>query len=443
MADMLTPVWLDIFPEWLRAISNGLMTGAFFVVILMCGGLLRRGRELAAIILMSLCLFTLRWDALWMEFCASYNYVWSTVFALSAILLIFRSDRLVGWLALLTVPFCALAGSMHEASGIPLAAGCLVQYMIDRDRFRSQSWIYTAMMWSFVAGGIFTLCSPSAYSRVGMLLQPEPLLSVIAGSGFYVVILIAVLVILAILFYNRHDRLQALILAGVPLWSIAALLSAAFMVISGYGGRTGWFAQIFAMIALARIWCVSEPAHSYTKKRYLTTFAKTFLCVIIIAHCIALIIAQRKLTSEVRDVIKLFDESESGLVYYDPTPDHAMPWWLLAKTHGVPDADDTFYISRFSEWYGRHGADRTLLILPTAWQEIDMDTVSSELRMTDGYGDIHLISSDYLPVHPMPLISAWPRYVAIIDSTLCIRTPVPGRQGLYYYTTLHEDRGEK
>ncbi len=65
--------------------------------------------------------FTFRWDALWMEYCTSYNYVWSTAFALSALLIIFNSSRIripvLKWAA---IPFCFVAAAMHEACGFLL-----------------------------------------------------------------------------------------------------------------------------------------------------------------------------------------------------------------------------------------------------------------------------------------------------------------------------------
>ena len=136
MADMLNPIGLYYMPVWLRATTNGLMTSLMFLtVILSCG---RKAKEnaLAAVTIISLIAFTFRWDALWMEYCTSYNYVWSTAFALSALLIIFNSSRIripvLKWAA---IPFCFVAAAMHEACGFPLAVGMTLYFIVSRKAF--------------------------------------------------------------------------------------------------------------------------------------------------------------------------------------------------------------------------------------------------------------------------------------------------------------------
>ncbi|MDE7115336.1 MAG: hypothetical protein K2O56_02790 [Muribaculaceae bacterium] len=223
MADMLNPIGLYYMPVWLRATTNGLMTSLMFLtVILSCG---RKAKEnaLAAVTIISLIAFTFRWDALWMEYCTSYNYVWSTAFALSALLIIFNSSRIripvLKWAA---IPFCFVAAAMHEASGFPLAAGMTLYFIVSRKAFTGMTLSSRLMSIAFISGGIFTLTSPASYSRIGFMLQPEHPAEMLLLSAGYVLILLAAIVVT---FAGRRQQTPALVRSPWLIFATAAILS--------------------------------------------------------------------------------------------------------------------------------------------------------------------------------------------------------------------------
>ncbi len=459
LADMLTPVWLAVLPEWLRALTNGIMTALFFVMVPVCGGIFKRRYSFGTMIVMALIAFTLRWDSLWMEFCATYNYVWSSAFALMAIWMIFKHPlKSYGPWCLLLIPFCGAAGAMHEACGFALSAACGVWWLVNRKKYRFADLGRRLMFWAFIAGGVFTLCSPGAYGRVGMNLAPESTWSIISSSAFYVVIMLIIGVIALLRSSSKGNGIRTAISEGLEsqtfIWFIAALLSSVFMLMSGYGGRPGWFAQVFALVACIRmiryLFRTGPTGHNSIPpaKMALGELGAIVIAVLIGIHYVALFKAQRELSAETREVIRLFQHSKDGVVFFDPTPDHGVSKWLLGKTHGVPDADDSYYLDRFSVYYGEgpyalEGPKRLLLILPTVWKDVDLTTFTGELNYIDPNGDRHILSTTPFATRSYPLVEQFPRRVADIDGQVLIERRLPGERPLYYYTTLHEDRGEK
>jgi len=430
MADMLTPIGLYIMPQWLRAITYGIVTALLYYVIIRLCGKTKTPSYLRNILIIALISFTFRWDAIWMEFCATYNYVWGAVFALTALGLILKHKTCPNaWYWWLSVPFCFVATAMHEASGVPLALG-LIPFTILTGFYKRQSHAGRFMILALIAGGVFTLTSPAAYSRVGSMLQPEPPLEMLITSAGYVLILVGFIVYL---FLRNRTLLKKLIRSPWIIFSVSALISTGFMLLSQYGGRTGWYVQIYALIAIFKI--LSELKISVSKK--ITVPLSVILSITIIFHYSMLAIWQKELGTEAREAIDLYKKSPDGIIYMDYTNEPELPWYLLRKTHGVPDDDDTYYRYRMSKHYG-HG--KPLVILPSECRDIDWQNLTGRMQFGDRFIQSQPVDNSYkdriVEIFPRTMVrQSGKEYIENLFSI--------NNRNFYLYSPVDRDRGEK
>lgn len=430
MADMITPIGLYIMPLWLRALTYGIFTSAFFYIITKFSIKDTRQKYFYSIIIIALIAFTFRWDAIWMEYCATYNYIWSSVFSLLALMLILKhnpeSDSWYWWLC---IPFCFIASAMHEASGLPMAVGMIIWLCLS-GFFNKQKVVGKLMILAFICGGIFTITSPASYSRVGSMLQPEPVMDMLLFSAGYVVLLI--IAIAALFIYNR-SLLKSLAQSEWLIFVIAAICSTCFMLLSQYGGRTGWFAEVFAMVALFQI--ISRLDLAISPKFKLPVGFILSICIIF--HYSALVWWQIKVGIEAEKAIELYENSSNGIIFMDYLNEPQLPWYLLNKTHGVPDDDDTYYRYRISK---HHGNGKNLVILPTATENLDWKNFSG----------LHYFGDKIISDKPLPnryvdkIVDIFPRKMTKISNKEYIeqRFNIYNRT-LYLYSPVDRDRGEK
>lgn len=434
MADMLTPVGLNLLPMWANGLLNGLMTaGMFFFTVRLASG--RRGLSAPwKVGLIFVMVFTLRWDALWMEFITQYNYVFSTAIALAMLAALLGGNRDEGgaW-RVLSIPVCFVAGAMHEALGFPIAVGLLVYYFLCGGRRVNWSKARLAMGAAMVAGGIFPLTSPPAWGRIGSMLQPEPWWEMMVFSaGWLCVLVLAV----AFRFIFSPGEMRRKLRSPWVIFASASLVSCAFMLTSQYGGRTGWFCQIFALIALWQL-LGARPDTRRSNSVWTAIFSWT-AAVFVVAHLTAVVIWQHRLAKETRSVIALYEKSPDQPVFFDYTPDEDIPFYVMRKTHGVPDDDDSYYRYRVAL---HHGDGRDLVILPEAARALLADSLTDSVRVDDRF-----VVSPYSlrPAYGDTIFSIFPRTMTRIGGKEYIEKPfVYGSRRLFLYAPVDRDRGEK
>lgn len=430
MADMLTPIGLYFMPQWLRAITYGIVTALLYYVIIRLCGKTKVPCYLRNILIIALISFTFRWDAIWMEFCATYNYVWGAVFALTAIGLILKHKTCPNaWYWWISALFCFIASAMHEASGLPLAIG-LMLYFIVTGAFKRFSTAEKVMSLFFIAGGIFTMTSPASYSRVGYMLQPESSIDMLLFSAGYVIIMVLLSCWMA---YKDKSLFYGRIRSPWIIFASGALISTGFMLLSQYGGRTGWFAQIFALIAIFQI--LNRLSISIPSK--ISIPVSIILSLSIIFHYSELMIWQKRLGTEARQAIALYEKSKDGIIYMDYTNEPELPWYLLRKTHGVPDEDDTYYRYRMSKHYG-HG--KPLVILPTECKNLDWHKIKGRLLFGDRLIQFEPMGNTY----DDRIVDIFPRKMCIIFGKEYIENQYQINNHFFYlYSIVDRDPGEK
>ncbi|MCM1331309.1 MAG: DUF6056 family protein [Bacteroides sp.] len=381
MADMLTPIWLNILPHWANVACNGLMTGGMFWMMIRLSSLNNRISVGMQVLMIFLIAFTFRWDALWMEFITQYNYVYSATLMLSCLCILFCDNKREGrisqkvWNGIrwAVIPLGFISGAMHEASGFPVSVGLFCYLMVRKNRHaltRSQCWLAASM----ILGGLFPLTSRAVYVRVGSMLQPEPPLEMLLTSGGYV-LLLAILIVGCLICGRKSagvsSRLRSLCYSPWMVLTIAAFVSVAFMFLSRYGGRTGWFAQIYALVAIVIF--LREYGIDFSPRA--SSVPGVVLSVFVVGHYVLVGIWQHRLAAETREVISLYRASQDGVIFYDYHNEPQLPQYqTLLKTHGVPDDDDTYYRYRMKQYYGK---GEPLTILPTASKTV-LDNMSTE-----------------------------------------------------------------
>ena len=386
MADMLNPIGYVFMPQWLKAVSNGVVVMLMYYMTVRLACQFNRKSPFIPVLIISILTFAMRWDGIWMEYNTFYNYIWSSTFAMLSLGFLFSrystSDKWYCWLML---PFCFIAAAMHEAMGLPLAASLVIMSIIT-PFYKNAGMIRKSVIIAMIAGGLFTLTSPGNFKRIGSMLQPEPVIQIVFGSAVFVVIL---LLLSAYLFVYRKPLLYNLLRSQWIVYAGIAVFSSMFMLLSGFGGRTGWFAQLFAIIAVFYVMARLD----FAVDKRIGWICSAILSCLVIYHIGMLAVWQRKLSEETREVIAEYRKSADGIVFFDYTRDPQLPWYLLRKNHGVPDDDDTYYRYRMRRHYG---GGKQLVVLPSAFNPIpdaDKLPIASEGfiltsdRPADAYGD--------------------------------------------------------
>ena len=439
IADKIAPIGLNILPIWGNAIFNGIFTAAFFYIILK---FIANRKPLPAplqVIIIALITFTFRWDALWMEFITQYNYVFTALFGLCALMILLSGDLSRSKpIQIISVPFCFFAAAMHEAMGLPMAVG-LILWFISARNWNTLSKARKLMAIMMIVGGIFPITAPSSWERIGKMLQPEPFAEMmILSAGWLCLLLIAI----AFTSVRNPYKLQRLIRSPWIIYLSASILSCCLMLLSQFGGRTGWFCQIFSMIALGQLIDWSR----YFKSKWWFMVA-WIVAATVIFHYIGIAVWQKRVNDESKEVIALYRTSDTGLIFYDYHADPDLPCYLLHKVHGVPDDDDTYYRYRLQSHYGHQ--DKPLTILPTearAKLSSITDSISFRNRFsirTDSYPD-YIITTAILPnEYGDSLVREFPRIFTIINGREYIRNNFNyNSKTLYLYSLVDRDRGE-
>lgn len=429
LADKLGPIGYVMVPLWIRALSNGLVTGLMFYMIARLGvGSLRNHISLSLLII-SLVAFTFRWDSIWMEYSTQYNYVWSTTYILITLWVIFSVNlEIAGIFKWLFPVFCFIAGGMHEAAGVPVAIGLTIYELFSKD-YKGRTRVWKLSVSFLILGAIFTLSSPASYHRYDLPSHRDSILNMMLTSGAYVVILL--ILILWKLIVKRVSW-REMLASREGVWCIASLVSVVFMLYAGKGGRAGWFAQTYALIAIFSILKDSQIRIGRLTNIGIDVFL--FLCLLF--HFSELTIWQKKLGTEARWAIERYKASDDGIIFLDFIDDSQTPWYLLRKTHGVPDADDSYYLDRFRMHYGE---GKRFIVLPEAAEKLDWQHFSGTLHLGNS-----VLTDRKLATYTDYVVDIYPRQIIRIAGIEMIEVPFSksGRR-LYYYTPVDRNPGEQ
>lgn len=273
------------------------------------------------------------------------------------------------------------------------------------------------------------MTSPASFHRVGTMMQPEnPLIMTLDSALFPIVLIICI----PLLYIYKKDLFFSLIHSKWIFFATASIISLAFMYLSRFGGRTGWFAQMYALIALFILLSKSDLKIN----RKATVIMSIVIGIVLMFHLSAMAVYQFRLNMETGEVISLYKNAEDGIVFYDYTQDTELPWYLMHKNHGVPDDDDTYYRYRMKIHYSN---GKQLAILPTAFYPIPDSIpepvihkgyILSEKLIWDTYGDT--------------IVDQFPRTFSRINGEEYVVNDFQYKnRKLYLLSKVDRDRGEK
>lgn len=289
-------------------------------------------------------------DAIYLFDC-QLNYAWASAAVMATALIFARGKELKGWRLAAAALFCLLAGAWHEGATLPLFITATA-YIVLGKRWRT---LTRAQRVIFIAFGIgvaeVTLC-PGIIMRAARVTEPDaPLPRLLLVSDWLALALWAALAVWALsaVCLGRRGKslkgdLRQFFTSPSGLYAVGALLSMVISGKSGIIGRSGWFAQLFAFVAIAH-WLSQRLAPRWRA-----------LAVIVSAVTVIHLVATLRLWVEIK---KEFDTLESlylaspdGVVYMDHTHDSDLPTWALGRVVGIPDADDDYLLSTYRQWYG-------------------------------------------------------------------------------------------
>lgn len=128
----------------------------------------------------------------------------------------------------------------------------------------------------------------------------------------------------------------------ICIFAVASLVSMAMSGVSGIVGRSGWFAEIYALIVI-----------TYFAKEYLKIpkIVYTLPALTVLVHVSMVVYGQRSAGIEYAEFDRKYLNSKSGIVFIDYTRDDERSAFLLNKVRGVPDPDDTYLLKTYAEHY--------------------------------------------------------------------------------------------
>lgn len=372
MANELSPLLLSWLPRIIADIILSVAYGSLIIFIIRFA-LPRKGFFCAKSLAIFLIVCTLPWwDSLLLYDCW-LNYPIAALLGLIAIWLILRKGKIYSrFLTIVLALFTFIAGAMHEACGVPLAAGLIVWWCICRPvSLRSRKGL---LIIAFVAGALFAIASPGIWNRFGMeLTGARSWWWTILISCFYSLLLILYITI-SLLTHPGRNKLSRLLKSPWIIFVVAAIVASLFCAVSGIIGRSGFFAQIFSIIAIFMMMAIKIIRIS----RFLAAICGCILLLIVIFHTGAVAWWQNIAGNELNTTIEEYSASADGLVYLDYTTDSAIPWWTLHKVRGVPDADDVWTLHTITAYYGNPDK-KPLIVLPAAMRDFNPSTITDSI----------------------------------------------------------------
>lgn len=382
MADMLNPIVLGMLPMWLVHVINSCVVVLLLWLVIRLSDCKNRG-NIFQVSIVWLMVFTLPWwDSLMLQVCW-HNYVWSATFGLLSIYIFLHlNDNKNRERDLIFICcFAMLSMAMHEGEGMALCVG-LMTYIYKVRGWRNLNKRERVMAVCIALSAIFVVSSPASWSRLGNVSEmanKRGAIEILLSSNFYLLLLVVVLSLMLVSAQGR-GMLRRKLHSDWIIFAVAAMVSAFFSVISGIVGRTGFFAQIFSLIAifklLADIECKASKVKSHDMLRRLMI---VLMSLTIMTHFISFAFYQYRAGAELQIVKSDYVKSNDGLVYIDYLRDTDVPWWVMQKVEGVPDSDDVWILHTISQLDSVGG--KRLVILPAEFKDVESDKLQSPMMI--------------------------------------------------------------
>lgn len=374
LGDVTNALWLYFIPRPLLVALCGLFMAALYCVIIRASGaatLLSRTLMVAVV-----CLALTWWD-LFMTFVIQCNYIWGAAMAVFVIMTLFDKNG-PRWLKTAAAVVAFPAAAWHEMAGSSLAVGLVAWLLINRRR-ADMPRIDKVIVALFVAGSVLPYLSPMLWSRLGDSgAQPDDSYLYILLKSDYLPL---IMVVAAACLRRRTRRLAV---SPWIVWAVAAVVSMLVSPLGGVVGRSGWFGQIYALIALWPLLGINEWRFRFSGA------AVAVVAAVVIYHNVEFLRWQLKRNAEMTEILDRFRANPAEPVYIDITGYDDIPAIVVGKS-SQPLSNEYFGYRRTPGnlyFDGRY----LLTILPSAINNIDFSKLNGLQPFGDGY------ISDSLPV---------------------------------------------
>lgn len=334
LGDATNILWLNVLPDWARGVAEGV-----FLAGLYSGAVLwirRLGYNVGAcVIATALLMFVLPWWDAFGLYVLHINYLWASTMVIFALYFLFwRLPRSIAGKTVLCIAMF-VAAAWHEAVGVPMAIAFGLAMAVKG--------INPAMRWPMVwgiLGGLYSVSSPGILARMAVGHTPDdPIIPLILKTVPFAAIL-TVAIIAKLVRSPRALRQQFTAdNCRTGILTALSLASAAVAVGSGFVGRSGWFAQVFSLLAMASLWAGTLTLIP-DSGRWVQAGVSAVLLALMSVQIILTGIYQTRFDKESKVLISRYLESEDGIVVSDLPDYRGAPDILLNRAHAFPPQYD-------------------------------------------------------------------------------------------------------
>ena len=408
LANLFAMLSLTFLPKWLTALLMGAATWGMMALVLKLGGAWR-GRPLAASAALAYIAVAYPWWDLMYTVDFNFNYpvavcaglgyvwVWRRWGCRSPLARSTRHPQEAGaegervgytrhaatrqdggrwrtheraslragrWLALV---FCFVAGGFHESRGAPLLAASVWLLFFNREL---PKWPVAA----FGTGVAVAFSSPGIWGRAAAdRVADAPTVELVLCSAPLTIAAVALFGGL-LLSPRWREWMSREARSWWGFWMAASVGALVFCAAGGIIGRSGWFSQTFALVALL-IWGKAAGMVNYTRHaaslRSASAGMRKVMAVGLGAAAVFFTAAPIPRVAEMAEAEaaarRALEASDDGVVVAAMPVESGQPWWTLGRVRTL-DADDYYLHQVIADYYKKP----RFLILPPGWEGLPL-----------------------------------------------------------------------
>ena len=396
IANHLGPLFLCLVPKTLFGILTG---GMVFITLSATKRIISPSPQIttACVLFAFGFVFLPPWDNIMFTVMFSLNYIWATALNILTVCYFLNishhasySRRKLCGIFLLAF----IAGGMHEGISVPLFAGMVVYCLLMRKSITTNNLLLLAFMFAGIA---LIITGPAINSRAAQLLaapeKPHPLNMVNTGEfiSFCYFNICWCVFILATAFAFSLKKCRACL--STPDYALLFMLLTAATTTLGFyymfyaGQRVLWLQVIASVMGCAFLWgkCIKIG-----KTPSLIINMAASAC--ILTNLLWTTIEQDAKNKEFHRIVKLYQASTDGCIFYDIEPITLTPALKKAMT-GIIYND--FFRRSISQYYG-DTETKYITIIPSALKNIDLNDLHEAtcVPFIRKYGK-HLVATQY------------------------------------------------
>lgn len=378
-ANYLAPFLLGFLPLW--AVHLVLACGAMALSVLatrLAGAWHQRQRASAGALASLGVMFLLPWGDEMFTVDVALNYMFASAMILGFVWAA-TSSRHFNGAALCALGF--MAGMMHEAGGAPVVIAATTYFLVHRARWKSLPRSKKAAWLCFGAGALAVTSSPGIWMRAIATAAGGRHWHMWESLLYSAPLAIVLIAVLGVIFISRCLKpwLKAAMSGPTWLFAVAAIAAVPFVAVADYVGRVGWFAQLYAMIALLRL----LPAHKSNKDESITGNAACIAAALLItAHSlltIPVLAREGRLTRDIDRQARTAAHDRPAIVYVDFPQVTAQPWYTWGKLRSI-ESHSKWHFDIMARYYRL----QQLTPLPRAASAIGLDTLTTAAILPTG-----------------------------------------------------------